>query len=284
METFLLNSGSKIMKKIFLLFAFVMTISVANAWSKRVDEAVMIVANEHLTPKAKKLVKKYLGKSFEDDVQYLYTIENEQAKTMGKRARINAAEIHYLHLDENFQPKNEKGEDAYKAIQEALAVVKSYKSHSKAEVTNALRTVINLVCDIHHLSRVRIDGIPHSQQNFKYRVPQGDYGKKAETFGKKANQWSRTWSGFDGGFNHFSANYWAEDIRIYLGKDFDKYAKGSLNEWVAESGKMAAYYLETYKPNAVVPYGFHKWREPVSYEQMIKATCRLAALLNENFK
>lgn len=272
------------MKKIFLLFAFVMTISIANAWSKRVDEAVMIVANEHLTPNAKKLVKKYLGKSFADDVQYLYAVEKEQAKTMDKKARRRAAEVHYLHLDENFQPKSVKGKDAYKATQEALTVINSCKSHSKAEVTLALRTVINLVCDMHNLSRVRIDGVSHSQKDFKYRVPESDYGKNAKTLGKKPGRWSKTWNRFDGGYGYFTANYWAEDIRIYLGRDFDKYAKGSLNEWVAESGKMASHYLETYKPNAVVPYGFHKWREPVSYEQVIKATCRLAALLNENLK
>lgn len=272
------------MKKIFLLLAFVMTISVANAWSKRVDEAVMIVANEHLTTSAKKLVKKYLGKNFADDVQYLYAVEKEQAKTMDKRARRRAAEVHYLHLDENFQPKRVKGKDAYKATQEALAVISNHKSHSKAEVTLALRTVINLMCDMHNLSRVRIDGISHSQKDFKYRVPEGDYGKMAETLGKKPIRWTKTWNRFDGGYGYFTANYWAEDIRIYLGKDFDKYAKGSLNEWVAESGKMAAHYLETYKPNAVVPYGFHKWREPVSYEQMIKATCRLAKLLNETIE
>uniref|UniRef100_UPI0040563BEE hypothetical protein n=1 Tax=Alistipes sp. TaxID=1872444 RepID=UPI0040563BEE len=270
------------MKKIFLLLAFVMTISVANAWSKRVDEAVMIVANEHLTTSAKKLVKKYLGKNFADDVQYLYAVEKEQAKTMDKKARRRAAEIHYLHLDTNFQPKSVKGKDAYKAIQEALAVLNNHKSHPKAEVTLALRTVINLVCDIHNLSKVRIDGIPHSQRDFKYKLPAGDYGKNLEVI--KTAKWSKAWNGFDGGYGYFTANYWAEDIRIYLGKDFDKYAKGSLNEWVAESGKMAAHYLETYKPNAVVPYGFYKWREPVSYEQMIKATCRLAKLLNETIE
>lgn len=270
------------MKKIFLLLAFAMTVSVANAWHKRVEEAAMIVANEHLNPTTKKLVKKYLGKSFADDVQYLYTIEKEQAKTMDKKARRRAAEIHYLHLDANFQPKSVKGKDAYKATQEALAVLNNHKSHPKAEVTKALRTVINLVCDMHHLSRVRIDGIKHSQRDFKYKRPAGDYGKNLEVI--KTAKWSKTWNVFDGGYGYFTANYWAEDIRIYLGKDFDKYAKGTLNDWVAESGKMAAHYLETYKPNEVVPYGFHKWREPVSYEQMIKATCRLAVLLNENLK
>ena len=63
------------MKKISILLAFVLTASVANAWSRQCDEAVVIVANKYLNPTAKKVVKKYLGKSFEDDVAYLYDLE-----------------------------------------------------------------------------------------------------------------------------------------------------------------------------------------------------------------
>ena len=59
------------MKKMFLCLAFVLTVSVANAWWRNSEEAVVIVAEEYLAPKAKKMVNKYLGKSYADDVQYL---------------------------------------------------------------------------------------------------------------------------------------------------------------------------------------------------------------------
>ncbi len=271
------------MKKISLLLAFVLTISVANAWSRKCEEAVVMVATEHLTPAAKKMVKKYLGKSYADDVQYLYKVEAEQAKQLSKKARRAAAEVHFLHLDSDFQPKNVEGKDAFKSIEAALSIIRDCKSHPKAEVTTALRTVINLVCDMHNLSKVRIDGIPHSQRDFKYRVPLRDHGPKKDELGKPA-KWSKCWNGFDGGYGFYTSNYWAEDLRIYIGKDYDKYANGTLNDWASDSGKMAAHYLEIYKPNAVVPYMENRWNRSVSYEQMVKATCRLAKLLNESVK
>ena len=270
------------MKKIFLFLAFVITVSVASAWSRKCDEAVMIIASEHLTPEASKVVKKYLGKSYADDVQYLYSIEKEQFKTLSKKARKAAAEVHYLHLNSEFQPKSVKGKDALKATEQALDVIRNRSSHSKAEVTAALRTVINLMCDMHNLSKIRIDGIKHSFGDFKYTIPGGEYGRYAQE--TKNGKWSKTWTSFDGGYPFFSVNYWAYDMRIFIGDKYADYAKGSLREWVTENGALAAKYLEIYKPKVVVPYMDRRWTTPVSYDMMIKASCRLAALLNETIK
>ena len=55
-----------------------MSVSVANAWFKVCDEAVVILAAEHLTPKAKSVVDSYLGTKYGDDVQYLYALEKAQ--------------------------------------------------------------------------------------------------------------------------------------------------------------------------------------------------------------
>ena len=60
------------MKKIFLFLAFALTASVANAWIKQCDEAVVILAVEHLNPEAKMIVEKYLGNNYADDIKYLY--------------------------------------------------------------------------------------------------------------------------------------------------------------------------------------------------------------------
>ena len=270
------------MKKIILFLVFAVTVSVANAWSRKCDEAVMIIANEHLTPEAAKVVKKYLGKSFTDDVQYLYQQEKEQFKTMDKKARRAAAEIHYLHLNSELQPRDVKGKDALKATEQALEILRNHKSHSKAEVTTALRTVINLMCDMHNLSKIRIQGIKHSYRDFKYIVPGGEFGSRAKEV--HTGKWSNVWNRFDGGYGFFSANYWAYDMRIFIGDKYADYAKGTLREWVTENGALAEKYLGIYKPKQVVAYMDRRWTTPVAYNMMIKASCRLAALLNETIK
>lgn len=270
------------MKRISILLVFVLSALVANAWSRKCDEAAMIVASEHLSPTTKKLVKKYLGKSYTDDVHYLYDLEAEQAPQLSKKARQAAAEVHYLHLDKDLQPKSVKGKDALKSLEAALEVVRNHTSHPKREVTAALREVINLVCDMHNLSKIRIDGIKHSQRDFWYLVPRAEFGKKKSETSKV--KWSRSWRTFDGGYSFFSANYWAEDLRVYIGGRYADYATGTPREWASEYGAFASRYLEMCKPKQTVGYMDRREMFTLNYEMYVKTTCRLAALLNENLK
>lgn len=264
------------MKRISLLLVFLISVLVANAWHRRCDEAIVIVATKHLTPEAKKMVKKYLGKSYEDDVQYLYDIDKMLAKQ--KKLPKGARNIHDLHLDKDLQPKDVKM-DSYKGIVEALEVVRNRNAHSAQEVTMALRTVINLLCDMHNISKVRMDSYPHSYKNFTYITPLREWGPKAVMI--RETKWRDAWKGYDGGFNFFSANYWAEDMEIFIGNRYEEYAKGTLLDWATEVGKKAAYYLDFCKPNATIPYMEHKGMGIVNYEMMIKTSCRLSVLLNE---
>ena len=169
-----------------------------------------------------------------------------------------------------------------KATEQALEIIRNRNSHSKAEVTTALRTVINLMCDMHNLSKIRIDGIKHSFRDFKYTIPGGEYGRYAKEV--KKGTWSKSWNSFDGGYGFFTVKYWANDMRIFIGDKYAEFAKGTLREWISESGALAAKYLEIYKPNVVVPYMDRRWSTPVSYDMMIKASCRVATLLNETIK
>lgn len=264
------------MKRISILFILLASVLVANAWHRRCDEAIVIVATQHLTPDAKKMVKKYLGKSYADDVQYLYDLQREQTKQ--KKLPKGARNIHDLHLDKNFEPKSVKY-DSYKGISEALEVIRNRKSHPKQEVTTALRVVINLMCDMHNISKVRLDGYPHSYKNFEYTIPMREWGPKAAL--TKTYKWRNIWREYDGGFRFFTTEYWVEDLQIYIGERYEEYAKGSLLNWAEESGRKAAYYLDFCKPGARIPYMEHKSIGIVNYEMMVKTSCRLAALLNE---
>ena len=85
------------MKKIFLLLAFVWTVSVANAWTNACEEGIVIMAVQHLEPKAKAVVDRYLGSKYSDDIHYLYNLESKKKSQSPK-------EIHFVHFDENMQP------------------------------------------------------------------------------------------------------------------------------------------------------------------------------------
>lgn len=260
------------MKKIFLILALALTASVANAWNKEAETGLVTLASKHLSAEAKSMVDQYLGSNYYDDVMYLYTLEQ-------KKTAEHSKEIHYLHLDANLKPAVVEGDDAYKALNEAIAVVRSRDSKSKTEVTKAMRVIINLMSDIHHLSSVRIEGVPHSQSDFKMLCYAGDVG----SYSKRTSnvKWSRFWDVYPGWHNGFSAALWAEDIELCHGADRAKLAEGELNDWVAQIGSKAAEALSRYNEGYVMSRRERNELEYVNYEMMARAAYRLAALFNQ---
>ena len=73
-------------------------------------------------------------------------------------------------------------------------------------------------------------------------------------------------------------------MKICLDNRFAEFSKGNLLKWIAENGSIASSYLDMCMPDEIVPYMERKKMEDVNYEMMLKASCRLAALLNEAFK
>ena len=109
------------MKKIYLVLALALGFCVnANAWNKAADAGVVAFASKHLSSEAAALVKKHIGESILDDVQYLTLLETK------KKAK-HTKEIHYLHLDANLQPMKVEGDDVLKAINNNLKVIRNYR-------------------------------------------------------------------------------------------------------------------------------------------------------------
>ena len=261
------------MKKIFLLVAFALTVSVASAWHKNCNAGVVALAVKHLTPEAKSVVDKHLGTAYEDDCGYIYALERKKEVFFTK-------EVHYLHLDGNFQPMSVEGDDALATIEKSLNVLRAHKSHSNAEVKVALRYVINLMCDIHNLSNIRIEGIAHSQSDFTFRRQLSDY--KPTEF--KSFQWSKVWYNLSARQGVFHADLMAEDMELCHGKKFAEFTKGTLADWVADNGARAAEQLSIMYPNSEITLRYFNEMEYINYDMMTRAGFRLAALLNEALK
>ena len=262
------------MKKILLVLAFALTVSVANAWNKMAEEGVVVLASKHLSSDAKSMLTKYLGDTYADDVQYLQTLER-------KKSANHTKEIHYLHLDNALLPAKVEGDDALTAIEQSLAVVRARNSYSAGEVRKALRTIINLMCDIHHLSNVRIEGVPHSQQDFTFLAYGGDIGKRKTTSKMK---WSKMWSAYSNWHMGFSGNLWAEDIEVCLGAKREELSKGSLNDWATQIGETASKLYAKITPEYTMTRRERNELEELNYEMMARAGYRLAVLLNEAVK
>ena len=259
------------MKKIFLVAAFALVASMANAWNVRQDEAVVILATKHLSPKAKIMVEKCLGTSYADDVQYIYKLES-------KKASPYSNEVHYLHLDASLRPMKVDGDDALATLEQMMTLVRTSNQHSKEEVTNALRVIINLMCDIHNFSNVRIASVPHSQRDFSFLSYAGDIGKRKSTSKAK---WSRFWTSYGGWHSGFSGALWAEDIELCCGSKCVELSQGTLRDWVAQIGTEAARLYKRINPEYTMTRRERNELEYLNYEMIARAGYRLAALLND---
>ena len=261
------------MKKIFLLVAFALTVSVASAWHKNCNAGVVALAVKHLTPETKSIVDKHLGTAYEDDCGYIYALER-------KKEAFFTKEVHYLHLDKNFQPLNVEGDDALAVIEKSLNVLRAHKSHSNAEVKKALRYVINLMCDIHNFSNIRIESIAHSQSDFKFRRHLSEY--KPNVY--KNYKWSTFFTAQSNSYAVFHADLWAEDMDVCHAKNKAEFTKGELHDWVASNGAMAAELLSEINPENIMTLRRYLELDYLNYDMMARAGYRLAKLLNETIK
>lgn len=233
------------------------------------------MATKHLEPKAKAVVDRYLGAKYSDDVLYLRALESKKKAT-------HTQEIHFVHLDENLQPMKVEGDDALVALEEALAVVAAYETRSDEEVTLALRIVINLMSDIHHISSYRLAAIPYSQDTYTISRRTYDYGKEKGEITK--SRWQRMWSAFSKRYTGFSGEFWAYDMNLGRGKMKEEYSKGTPREWVVEVGAISTSYLNKFTPDYVLtPFEYNSLEE-VNYDMMARASFRLAAVLNSTIK
>lgn len=232
------------------------------------------MAVKHLEPKAKAVVDRYLGAKYSDDIHYLYNLESKKKSQQPK-------ENHFVHFDENMQPMQIE-DDALVALEKALAVVANYQNSSDEEMKAALRTVINLMSDIHNLSHYRFASIPYSQGAHKFSRRSYDYGEKQNEISTVV--WSKMWSNFSKRYSGFSSEFWAYEMNIGASKKKEEYSNGTLRDWVAENGEIAASYLTICTPDYVMPpFDFHSLEE-VNYGMMARASFRLAAVLNATIK
>ena len=243
-----------------------------HGWEKRVYEGSMILAQRNLSEEGKAFVDRFLGKSFYEDVQFLYGLEKKKQNTHSK-------DIHFLYLDKDLRPMKREGDDLIKGIEEAIGIVRTRDGRERQEVVNALRTIINLMCDMHTIGYIRLEGYPHSLEDFKIYCYSGDTPK----YNKRKHQvtWSRFWSIYDAWHNGVTGKMWAEDYELAYGEKAKAAAAGSLYDWAADCGKTAGEIYEWAKPDYEMPRIQRNDLKDLHFEMMAKLGYRLAAMLDQ---
>ena len=231
----------------------------------------MILAQRTTSEEGKALLKRYLGQSFFEDLQALYELEKKGKAT-------HSADIHYLYLDKDFKPVMGDSENLISEIEKAMAVVRNRNNKSRTEVADALRTIINLMSDMHNISHIRLESVPHSMEDFKVYWWRGDIPKYKKR--KSSMSWSRYWSYYTGLHSGVTSGIWANELEWAHGDKAKEFAAGSLYDWAADMGQIANEMYKWATPDCVTTRLHRNDMADVHYEMMAKLSYRLAAMFD----
>ena len=254
------------MKRFFLTICLVASLATAHAWNGTLNEAVRLLARKHMTPIA---ITEY-----NNIVAMHGSISHRWG--LNKNAKVAlAADLRSTTDDEN---------DIAVRIEQAAALLRNRSEHSDADVYRALQTVVMLMPELHNFSRVTIDGVEHSHNDFKIFWISGKAGSKR--FEKRGTiTWHKLWNDLYYGFHSgWTADYYAYDLDIHFKAERKAWMKGTVREWAEAMGKRARPMYEWAKPDYVMNGTQRLNLEEEHLTSLAQAGFRLAALLNDIFK
>ena len=255
------------MKRMLLVIAFVATVCTAQAWTNLVDRASYLIARDYMTPQALAEYKRILA--LKESVDYKWVAD--------KDAKVS--------LDANLCSTTTCDKDIVVRIEKAVEVLRNRANHSDEEQYKALTDLRKLIVELHTISRIAIEGVVHSQNDFEFtwsgnrEGPSPDKRDKYEKRGKLT--WYKMWTtNFCSWHQAWSSEYYAYDINLRFKKLSEQAMQGSVRDWAQEMGERAKPMYEWAKPDMLLRNEPRLNLEDIHLEMVARAAYRLAAIMN----
>ena len=250
--------------KRFLYIVVTLVVAVAyeaSAWTAEVNKAVLMLAEENLSSKAKKEAVQILGTSLSEVV----FVNKGKSQT---------------RLNESGKSVTTDKKDAVVRLEDAIAVLKR-EGVSAEERKAALLTLLETTVDIHCPANILID--KHLEADFKFGRDNGR-PKTSRWFKVNKKAWQKMWhSDFHASLGAFSAEMYIYDWHISTKGMAKSYKKQPIapREWAEQTGAIVLSALKVFKPEAVVDRMEITKLEEVNNRCLYNAAFRLAKVLNE---
>ncbi len=254
------------MKRIaYIVAAFVVAATFeASAWTAEANKAILMLAEENLSSKAKREVVEILGAS----------LSSVEFTNKGKST---------TRLNEKGKSVTTDASDAVVLIEKGIGVL-SNKKASAEERKAALCSVAEMSVDIHCPANILIDKLLEGDFDFgrDNGRPKGSRWHKVDK-----RKWQRMWhSDFHKGLGAFSADMYLYDWHIATKGMAKSYKKQPVapRQWAEQTGAIVLDALKTFKPETIVDRMAITALEEVNNSAMYDAAFHLANLLNEVLK
>ena len=255
----------------------------AYGWGRREHAAVAKIAENHLTPKAKEFLHKYMHRRslvyyscYADDYQPLYIDLGWQPSNYKRMAMFP----HTYSVDGDCKPYRyiRKGDEYLKNCLYYIdtwskELKKSHKKMNDSVRLTRLALIVHAVGDMHCPVHIRY---PHDSSLGVYKVK---YGNKTKDF-------HRLWDAdfISAIFSIRSYNDFASLLDICSEQEIAELSKGDVYDW-GEDVARTSIPLRAYKPNETIDALQFKKAHLETGEQLLrKAGYRLAKVLNEIFE
>ena len=279
------------MKRILLIcIASILMCGTSFGWSVREHATVAAIAEKHLTPKAKELMKQYLGgKPMAYYASHADFYRNDMILDIGfqpEQGSRNVVFPHTFHVMKNFKPYREivkKGEKKpHGNMLYHIDRIVNDLSENHATMNDSVR-LVRLYLVIHGI------GDMHCPMHMRFIGREPSLGTYSVYFGKGKKKKKMGYHGLWDARMISSIHPWTysdmvELFDIYTEKEIAKFCKGDIFVWGKEVAKVS-YPMRKYGENAQIDeIEYRKEYQQVGELLLTKAGYRLAKVLNEILK
>lgn len=260
--------NTRILKKIFIAVFFIFGIAEASAWGVTGHRVVAEIAENHLTNRAKRKLKKLIGK------QKLAYWANWPDNVRNSPEWKNTSTWHYVNIPpqeskEQFieQLKNNNKPNIYTAIQNVKGVIVD-KNTPDADREIYLRFLVHFLGDM---------------MQPMHTGKEEDLGGnliKIQFFKKDTNLHSLWDSGLIDNTKYSYTEY-ARVLDVKSKEEINQIQSGSLEDWFYESHQAANQLYASVKPGENYSYDYQQQYNALLERQLLHAGLRLAKILNE---
>lgn len=232
----------------------------ASAWNRTGHEAIAYIAEQHLTPSAKAAVEKYLGGR--SIVYYAAWMDQQHEHVPYKHTVTVDAD------NEPLAPSKRPQLDGMNAIMKSIDRLENRDRYPKDTIALDIKFIVHLIADIHCPAHIVY---PKITRFFPV------------TLNGRPQKYHPIWDAMLDNNHLWTYREYQEQLDRFTQEQMAEMAAGSPISWARESARRCRIIYEWAKEGDVLGRPFINKAYPLAEEQMLRASYRLAKLLNDIF-
>ena len=266
----------------------------AAAWGGWAHKLVAVIAESHLTPEAKAATEKYLGSPIYDHASWM-----DQVPLWNKKRIPGWEQTSWWHMTtvdkvgkKKYALSDKRGSngdgDLYPNLVQCIDNLKNYRNLTDSAVMVNLKCVVHMVGDMHcpcHIYYTEFEDCFARKIDGK-RYPRHDQIKIYYNGKRTTNH--RVWDGMS--IKEIWPEYGSDHAKFHKALDKmspkkrAKMCEGTIEEWIVQNAKDCRYIYNDIVPDCKIDRQYLLDNQKLSKQQCLRASYRLAHILNEIFK